>query len=150
MNRVLPFVAACLLCACGSDSPVRPSRASTPSPPPAATTAPSVGAISPASAIAGSSNITLEVTGTHFIRGSPNYSFVLWSANGVETDLLTTFSSDTRLTALVSDELLSTPGTASVRVMNGDSMGFTDGYRGYPVSNAVAFAVLPRPESTSR
>jgi hypothetical protein len=51
--------------------------------------------------------------------------------------------SGTELRAVIPAALLSHPVTAGVTAMNGDSMGFTDGYFGYPQSNLVSFNVMP-------
>lgn len=44
--------------------------------------------------------------------------------------------------AIVPATLLEHPGTAQVSVVNGDSMGWSDGYRGYSMSNAVSFLIV--------
>jgi hypothetical protein len=62
----------------------------------------------------------------------------MWSGK----DLLTRFVSPTELTAVVPAALLTQPGTVRVWVINGDSMGISDGFRGYPTSNAVDFIVI--------
>lgn len=122
--------------------------------PPGTSTAvptPSISSITPAFAIAGSSDLVLKVTGTNFIQAFPNTSIAIWSANGEApnhgvpgiTELATTFVSQTELSAVIPAALLSRPGTAGLTVMNGDSMGFSDGYVGYPRSSSVSFSVMP-------
>jgi len=40
-------------------------------------------------------------------------------------------------------KLLESPTSVQIVVMNGDIMGMSDGYFGYPRSNAVTFTVTP-------
>lgn len=113
---------------------------SNPSPPIVATL--SISSLSPATVIAGSGDITITITGSGF--QSPTVccfvsSFAVWSA---DTMLLTKYVSETQLTAVIPASRLKDPATAQVLVVNGDSMGWTDGYRGYPQSNAVPFAIV--------
>jgi len=69
-------------------------------------------------------------------------SFIVWSGSVAEAGLLTRSATDSKLTAVVPASLLKDPGSAQLRVVNGDVMGWIDGYRGYPESNAVSFAVV--------
>lgn len=110
---------------------------------------PSINSITPAFAVAGSSDLVLKVTGTNFIEGFPNTSFAIWSANGVVpndggpgTVLRTTFVSSTELRAVIPAALLDRPSAAVVTVMNGDPMSVSDGFVSYPRSNAVGFSVM--------
>jgi hypothetical protein len=70
---------------------------------------PTLSSLSPSSAQAGSSDLTLTVNGSNFVP----HSFVQW--NG--TNLATTFVSSTQLTAIVPASLLAQPGTAAVTVL---------------------------------
>ena len=108
-------------------------------------TIPSIRSLSPTTAIAGSREITITITGSGFQTGRiGNFtsSFAVWSASGLEAELLTRYVSETQLTAVIPANLLNDPASARVRVVNGDSMGWSDGYRGYPKSNALSFAVV--------
>jgi hypothetical protein len=40
-------------------------------------------------------------------------------------------------------KLLQRPNSVQIVVMNGDVMGMSDGYFGYPRSNSVTFTVIP-------
>jgi len=63
----------------------------------------------------------------------------VWSA---DTLLLTRYVSDTQLTAVIPASLLKDPATAQVLIVNGSTMGWSDGYHGYPQSNALPFAIV--------
>ena len=122
-----------------SSTPSGPSAAPR-SPTPPAVTAPSVRSLSPETLTVGIDDITITITGSGF---QVALSFAVWSGSGVEADLLSTrYISDTQLTAVIPANLLNDPASARVRVVNGDSMGWSDGYRGYPKSNALSFAVV--------
>ena len=72
------------------------------------TSSPTLTSLSPSSAMAGSSDLTLIVNGTNFVH----HSIVQW--NG--TSLATTFVSSSQLSAVVPASLLAQAGTASVLV----------------------------------
>ena len=93
--------------------------------------------ISPVSVIAGSSDLVLDVTGPAFANENHNKSVVVWSANGKDTLLATTFISSTQLTAVIPAALLANPTTAKVFVETGDPMA------SFPPSksNSVDFSV---------
>jgi hypothetical protein len=105
----------------------------------------SISSVSPPAAVAGSPDITITIGGAGFQKPSqgatPNWSFAVWEADGAETDLVTRVDSDSQLTATVPARLLKAPASAQLRVVNGDSMGWSDGYHGYPQSNSLSFAV---------
>ena len=75
------------------------------------------------SAVAGSPALFLTVTGSNFADADHNQSLVIWSANGVDTILDTTFVSSTKLTAAIPAALLANPVTANVLVETGDPGG---------------------------
>jgi hypothetical protein len=80
---------------------------------------PTVTSITPATAVAGSANLTVQVTGTNFSAAS----VVEWTPQGSGvvppvTPLATTFISGTSLQAVVPASLLAAPGTASMTVVN--------------------------------
>jgi hypothetical protein len=72
--------------------------------------APTISSISPATAVAGSGNFTLTITGTNFVNGS----VVRWNGS----DRTTTFVSSTQLTAAIPASDVATAGTANVTVFN--------------------------------
>jgi hypothetical protein len=128
---------------CGSASSAAPGSQSSAQtlPPASASAAATITSIAPTSAVAGSPDVTLSVTGTNFVQGFLTASWVMWSANGNETLLDTKFISSTELKAVVPTTLLKNSGTAQVFVETGDAMGITDGVR-YPKTNALAFSVV--------
>src|SRR5207302_845412 len=99
----LTFLVAMLMTigGCGSESN---SNGTQPQPQPQ----PNI-AISPVSAMAGSSDLVLTVTGSNFLSATHNKSVVVWSANGSDTFLATTFVSSTQLTAVIPAALLANP-----------------------------------------
>jgi hypothetical protein len=72
--------------------------------------APTISSISPATAVAGSDNFTLTITGTNFVNGA----VVRWNGS----DRTTTFVSSTRLEAAIPASDIATAGTANVTVFN--------------------------------
>ena len=111
---------------------------------------PSISSISPSTVAAGSPDLTITIDGSnfghfrHFI-----YSTVFWTINGnlhdTGTWLQTTIVSDSQLTVVIPAKLLQSPTSAGIVVMNGDIMGMSDGYFGYPKSNSVTFTVTVTP-----
>ena len=91
---------------------------------PAGPPKPFISGISPASAIIGSSNQQLIVTGSGFVSGSV--------VNFNTTNLTTVLNSATSLTATIPANLLTSVGTAMVTVSNPDGS----------VSGAVSFSIL--------
>ncbi len=79
--------------------------------------------ISPVAAVAGSSDLVLTVTGSNFFDDAHNQSIVVWSANGTDQFLATSFVSRSQLTAVIPAALLAQPVTAKVLVEKGDPMG---------------------------
>jgi uncharacterized repeat protein (TIGR01451 family) len=71
---------------------------------------PTTTGLSPDSVVAGSPGFTMIVTGTNFVSGSTVY----WNGSA----LLTTFLSDTQLSAAVADTHIAAEGTISVTVVN--------------------------------
>jgi copper(I)-binding protein len=96
--------------------------------------APTISSISPATAVAGSGNFTLTITGTNFVTNS----VVRWNGS----DRTTTFVSSTQLTAAISASDVATAGTANVTVFNPTPGGGT--------SNAATFTITnPSPTITA-
>ena len=79
--------------------------------------------ISPVSVLAGSPDLELTVTGRGFADQHHNKSTVVWSVNGSDTFLATTFVSSTEVTAVIPATLLAHPVVAKVLVETGDPMG---------------------------
>lgn len=107
---------------------------------------PTIVSLSPGSAPAGSSDLTVTITGTNFLNnGISGTSVVGWSTDPntqcCDVWLSTTFVSSNELTAVVPAVLLSNPGTASLFVETGDPMGISDGVP-YPRSNSLVFSVV--------
>ncbi|MCE9557788.1 MAG: hypothetical protein K8R88_02440 [Armatimonadetes bacterium] len=95
---------------------------------------PTISTISPNTALAGSADVAVTVTGTNFVAGS----VVNW--NGLP--LATTFVSATELTFTASASLLTTAGTPSVTVVNAAPGGGT--------SNVATFTITsPDPTVTT-
>ena len=116
----------------------------TSSPPPT----PSISSISPSTVVAGSADVTITLNGSNFGHYEQfAWSTAFWTTNGnlhdTGTLLQTTIISSSQLTAVIPAKLLQSPGSAQIVVMNGDVMGMSDGYFGYPRSNSVTFTVTP-------
>jgi hypothetical protein len=81
--------------------------------------------VSPTSVMSGSPDLTLTITESagQFDNAAHNLSRVVWSVNGVDNVLTTTFVSNSMLTAVVPASLLSTPALAEVFVETGDPAG---------------------------
>jgi len=93
---------------------------------------PTVSTISPSTAVAGASGLTLQVTGTNFNSAS----VVQWTpSGGTATSLSTTFVSSTSLQASVPAPLLTATGTVAVTVMNSASL----------ISSAATFTITAPP-----
>jgi len=112
------------------------------------TASPSITSIIPASATAGSSDVTITIDGSNFVHyGHFVWSTAFWTTNGnlhdTGTWLQTTITSSSQLTAVIPAKLLQSPTSVQIVVMNGDVMGMSDGYFGYPRSNSVTFTVTP-------
>lgn len=98
-----------------------------------------INALSPASMVAGAAPFTLTVTGAQFASNA----IIQWSGSALPT----TFVSSTRLTAQVPASNLSSPGTASVTVLNPASQGGTSNPLVFTISganpDATAFQMDP-------
>ncbi len=118
----------------------------TSSPPPIPV--PSISSISPSAVSAGSPDVTITIEGTNFGHfGHFIWSTAFWTTDGNLHDhgtmLQTTIVSSSQLTAVIPAALLQNPTSVQILVMNGDVMGMSDGYFGYPRSNSVTFTVGP-------
>jgi hypothetical protein len=131
---VVLLVMAASGCGGGSSGQVQP-----PPPPPV----PTISAITPPSAIRGTADLKLTLTGSNFLGATHNFSQAAWVANGNATLLMTTFVSSTQLTAVVPAALLTDPITAQVLLETGDPMGDLP----LTKSNSVSFSVSNPPFS---
>ena len=122
-------------CGGGSSAQVQP-------PPP---TVPTISAITPTSAVVGSADLKLTLTGSNFLGATHNFSQASWVSNGSATLLMTTFVSSTQLTAVVPAALLTAPITAQVFLETGDPMGDLPLLK----SNSISFSVSSPPFSIS-
>ena len=110
--------------------------------------APSISSISPSTVAAGSTDVTITIEGAnfghfrHFVR-----STAFWTTTNNLHDtgnwLQTSIINSSQLTAVIPAKLLQNPTSVQIVVMNGDVMGMSDGYFGYPRSNSVSFTVTP-------
>jgi len=112
------------------------------------TPAPSISSISPSTVSAGSPDVMITIDGSTF----GHYGHFVWSTAFWTTDanlhdhgtmLQTTIVSSSQLTAVIPASVLQSPTSVQILVMNGDVMGMSDGYFGYPRSNSVTFTVAP-------
>ena len=109
---------------------------------------PSISSISPSTVAAGSADVTITIDGSNFGHyGHFVWSTAFWTTNGnlhdTGTWLQTTIISSKQLTAVIPAKLLRSPNSVQIVVMNGDVMGMSDGFFGYPRSNSVIFTVTP-------
>ena len=116
--------------------------------PPPTTPDPSISSVSPSTVAAGSSDVTITIAGSNFGHyGHFIWSTAFWTTNGnlhdTGTWLQTSIDSSRQLTAVIPAKLLQSPMSVQIVVMNGDVMGMSDGYFGYPRSNSVTFTVTP-------
>jgi len=107
---------------------------------------PLITAISPEAVTAGSSNVTLTITGANF----ENYtSIAFWTSdpNNLHDHgtMLSTiiFVKGRELVAVIPAALPEAPTSMQIIVLTGDPMGMSDGCFGYPKSNTVTFGVTP-------
>lgn len=96
--------------------------------------------ISPATAAVGSPDLTVTITGSQrfsFTSAAHKFNHAVWSANGSDATLATTFVSSSQITATVLSALLTSPVQAKVRVEIWDRQG--DGPEA--TSSSVPFSV---------
>jgi hypothetical protein len=130
--------------ACGDSGPVEPAPTTRPP-------ALSLSEMSPSSAVAGSCDLAVTVTGGGF-RHSIFSSLVAWTANGTRTMLETTFVDSTKLTASVPAALLANPGGADISVRTVDRIEgtVTDISNHLPFTiSAPTFSISLSPGSTA-
>ena len=112
------------------------------------TPSPSISSISPSTVAASSPDVTITIAGSNFGHyGHFSWSTAFWTTNGnlhdTGTWLQTSIVNNNQLTAVIPAQLLQSPTSVQIVVMNGDVMGMSDGYFGYPRSNSVTFSVAP-------
>jgi hypothetical protein len=102
----------------------------------------------PGSVTAGSQNLTVTINGSKFDNQFLHTSVAFWTTDPTNlhdhgTMLNTSFVSASQLTAVIPAALLQDPISVQIIAMTGDPMGMSDGFFGYPKSNAVTFTVTP-------
>ena len=113
------------------------------------TPTPSISSVSPSTVAAGSPDVTITIDGSnfgqfgHFIRSTAFLATVPSNLHDTGTMLQTSIVSSNQLIAVIPAPLLQSPTSLQIVVMNGDVMGMSDGFFGYPRSNSVAFTVTP-------
>jgi hypothetical protein len=96
------------------------------------TTYPWMRALSPASAPAGSNDVTVTVTGNNFTANST----ACWSCNFLQLNTTpTTFVSSTQLTVTIPAQALQSPGTLPISIYDAQRNSFA--------TNSLAFTILP-------
>ena len=108
--------------------------------------------ISPDNAISGGGDLTLTITGSQtfsFFSATHRFSQVVWSANGSDTRLATSFVSGSELTAIVPATLLVSPVQSKVRVEIWDLQGDAPVATSSSVSFQVASTPAPAPSISS-
>jgi hypothetical protein len=128
-TAVLLMAASGLAVGCSDRNPQEP-------PPPDSR----ISSVSPASAVAGSPDLTIALTGSGFSSGVI-HSQAVWRTEDTTTDLTTTIVGSAQLTAVVPAALLREPVDAQVYVENRDRVEGVVMRR----SNEVAFTVVPAP-----
>src|SRR5689334_11656169 len=119
------------------DFAVTCEQAGPPPPPPPSSKGLSV---SPDSAVAGSPDLTVTLTGTGFAHRPHFFSVVKWSVGQQTIALPSTFVSDRQLTTVIPAILLGHPTLARIVVETGDPMSDLP-----PASVGTAFTVTPAP-----
>jgi hypothetical protein len=100
-------------------------------------TALTLSSLSPSSAMAGSPDLKLSVTGSNFDSGAHRVNQIVWTAAGVSAPITATFLNTTQLTAVLPAKLLASAVTANLTVEVWDVMGDVP----LATSNALKFTV---------
>lgn len=134
-------------CGSGVASTPPPQQPAQPTPEPSG--AISITSISPVTAVAGSPDLTLTITGSKLdLRHSGNkrtFTVAVWSVNGTDTLLNTTVLGATQITAVVPAAFLANPVTARLSIQKSY---FADDSP-FAVSNALSFVVTATPALTT-
>ena len=134
-------------CGTSTQAPGSPNQSgNNPTPQPSAAT-PSITLLSPGSVPAGSPGVIVTITGSKFDDKFLGQSVAFWTTDSNLHDhgtmLNTKFVSSKQLTAVIPATLLQNSTSVQIVVLTGDVMGMSDGFFGYPRSNAVTFTVTP-------
>ena len=145
---VLTFLALSLTIGCGSAMPGNNNGGNNNGGGPTGSSSVVISSISPLTVASGSADVPITINGSGFGHsGHFIWSTAFWTTNGNLHDtgiwLQTTITSSSQLTAVIPAKLLQSPTSVHIVVMNGDIMSMSDGYFGYPRSNAVTFTVTP-------
>lgn len=97
---------------------------------------------SPEAALAGSTDLTITVTGANFVARFPGFTWVRWRANGRTADLTTTVASSTRLTAVIPAQLLREGAIARLELVISDPPASANGVN-EAMSDFLPFVVIP-------
>src|SRR5215472_4271380 len=138
-GTALAIAGVVALSGCGGGSASVQPPSSTPSPPPPAppSDALSISSLSPVSAVAGSPDLALTITGTGFDGVGVIQSRVVWTSQGSSISLDRNIASSTQIVATIPAALLKDPTDAHIVVQEYDSIEQTvDG-----TSNQVLFTV---------
>jgi hypothetical protein len=98
-----------------------------------------ISSVSPATALAGSPDLMITITGTGFQNNATHFrTWVVFIFNDLsQHNLTTTFVSSTQLTAVIPATLMANPVSANIEVLQGDPMSDTP----LPQSNIIPFNV---------
>ena len=98
-----------------------------------------ISSVSPASALAGSPDLTITITGTGFQNQRPHFrTWVVFIFNDLsQHSLAATVVSSTQLTAVIPAALMASPDSGNIEVQQGDPMSDSP----LPKSNAIPFNV---------
>jgi hypothetical protein len=99
-----------------------------------------ISAVSPASALVGSPDLTITITGTGFQHNKTHFrTWVIFISDDFsQHNLATTVVSSTQLTAVIPAALMASPNSGNIEVQQGDPV--SDGP--LPKSNAIPFNVI--------
>ena len=82
-----------------------------------------ISSVSPASALAGSPDLTITITGTGFVNETHNSTWVVFTLNdNIPHHLATAFVNSTQLTAVIPAALMASPVSGNIQVQEGDRM----------------------------
>lgn len=100
-------------------------------------TALTLSSVSPSSALAGSPDLKLSLSGSNFDGSVHRVNQIAWSAGGATTRMAASFQNNNQLTVVLPAALLAAPVTASFRVEVWDAMGDAP----LATSNALKFTI---------
>jgi hypothetical protein len=97
-----------------------------------------ISSISPASALVGSPDLTITITGTGFVHETHHKTFVVFLVNQNTNYLATTFVSITQVTAVIPAALMAGPVSGYIQAQTGDPMGSGPD----STSNSIPFSIV--------